>query len=567
MPPRHSRAPASSARRRSLTEPNDSRGARPSSAPRSPSAVAARSALEQTLASAEAAHQHTQEHLAAELVIAAERLSDVARRLAHETATRSALELNPGECGSGATGRGRAACAGAAAAAARVADLQARYDDAGAQAASAREALERQLNDAVAGLDDSRQLRASEAAAAAERLTHREAEFGAILAEAAAARSTFELNLVRRGGGATGSGRAACVGTGGSGSARRRSAGRDTPTRRRRRRAHSEALEQHLNDAIAGHDDSQAESVGGRCCAERLDTPPAEPATLAEAAAARSALEQTMAEAEAAHQLAVESRAATELLAAAVRQATTRGQTCNGKRPHVRRWSARWLKRASSLRAFGDASSRSCPTSADAPASSRRGSKDSSARSASNEHSSSLGKGEAIRRSSSSTTRRFSNRSARHVDELQRLRDTRTQSGRATNAPDWPAHPSFSGCRPDTARLARRSMASAPPWRPWRVVSSQHVAERARLERVLAERDAEISAQAASRVAAEHASEEAAAQARESSGRRSTSAAATSASSSASSTRFARSSTPPEPARGAANRGRPGAGPAEAPRS
>ena len=82
-----------------------------------------------------------------------------------------------------------------ATAASYLADVEAQYGAAVAQADATREAIEQQLRVTTGALEESRQNRMAEAALAAEHLTRRETELGSELAQAAAFRQDLEGRL------------------------------------------------------------------------------------------------------------------------------------------------------------------------------------------------------------------------------------------------------------------------------------------------------------------------------------------------------------------------------------
>ena len=444
--------------------------------------------------------------------------------------------------------------------------MQAQYDDAVVQAAAARDAFEQRLSDAAAALEGATQERAADVADAADRLARRETELGATLAESAAARRSLEQTLADAEaahqhaqqhlatelvvaaerlsdlGGRLAretAARAALEQRLGNAEAARQNADErhaselaaaaaraadmqakydDAQARYEDAAAQAtaarDALAQQLSEAVAALDDSRqlsaSEAVAAR---ERLTHREAEfSAALAEAVAARSALEQTMAETEAAHQLA-QGRAAAELLAAAVRETTLKTdlqhevatrQELEGTLAGTRLESARVRRRFFSIVSNVRGRARARKARLDAQVDQERveqaqriSAKDDEIRQIELKH-------VTLQQSLAAT-----------VDELQRLHETSTgeresyERARVASASDFQRLSAEHGQVRETLDNVRAALETLE------IVASQHVAERARLERVLAERDGQLSAQATHLVAVEHASEEAAAQARE----------------------------------------------------
>ncbi len=110
---------------------------------------------------------------------------------------------------------------------------------------------------------------------------------------------------------------------------------------------------------------------------------------------------------------------------------------------------------------------------------------------------------------------RFSSRSARVRTRYFACTGRAPRSTRPTSALDRRASPSSGGCQPNTITFGRRSIRYAPSFQTLELASSQQVSECARLEHVVAERDSQLSAQAASHLATGQAAETALAQAQE----------------------------------------------------
>lgn len=168
-------------------------------------AEAVRAALEERLAQTEAAHERARQHAAADLAAAGERHAALEDRLACETAARTTAEAQLAGSEEARHEAERRHAAELAAAASRLADAQAHYDAALTEHANASAAFERQLAEAAAALAHVTQARATEAAAATEQIARRDEELRASglrhaavedrLAEQTAARTTLEQAL------------------------------------------------------------------------------------------------------------------------------------------------------------------------------------------------------------------------------------------------------------------------------------------------------------------------------------------------------------------------------------
>jgi len=289
-------------------------------------AVAARTAAGQTLADAEAAHQVTRQRAEADLAAAAERRAALDKQLDRESAARNALAEQLATAEAARHDADERHAMEWAAAAARLADMQARHEEAVAEHAAARAALELRLTAASAALEEARE---ADAATAADHLARREAALGAELAEAIADRSALEQTL-------------AAVQAAHQ-EARQRAEGDLAAAAERRAALEAQlareaetrtALEGQLARAEAArHDADERRATEQSAAASRLADVQAtheaavaeHAAALAQAVAARTAVELTLADVEAVHREARQ-QAETDLAAAAGRRAALEAQ-------------------------------------------------------------------------------------------------------------------------------------------------------------------------------------------------------------------------------------------------
>ena len=289
-------------------------------------AVAARTAAGQTLADAEAAHQVTRQRAEADLAAAAERRAALDKQLDRESAARNALAEQLATAEAARHDADERHAMEWAAAAARLADMQARHEEAVAEHAAARAALELRLTAASAALEEARE---ADAATAADHLARREAALGAELAEAIADRSALEQTLAAvqaahqearqrtEGDLAAAAGRQAALEAQLAREAATRSALEEQLARAEaarldadeRRATELSAAANRLADVQARHEGAVAEHA----------------AALAQAFAARTAVELTLADVEAVHREARQ-QAETDLAAAAGRRAALEAQ-------------------------------------------------------------------------------------------------------------------------------------------------------------------------------------------------------------------------------------------------
>ena len=154
--------------------------------------------FEKTLAASDAARVAV-EQLVEDLRAAKERLTrreaDLLEQLAHESDARTGLEQNLEHSERTRREADERHQLELAAAGSRFSDLQNAFEEARQQAAEIRESLERQLSETVAVLDRANQDRAADAAAAADRLAGREAELLEQLGHESDARANLEQNL------------------------------------------------------------------------------------------------------------------------------------------------------------------------------------------------------------------------------------------------------------------------------------------------------------------------------------------------------------------------------------
>jgi hypothetical protein len=157
--------------------------------------AAARSTLEGALAEAQAAHQDARQRAELDFVAANERQAALEDLLAQEADRRAALDQELAAAAAALQEANHRYTTELSTAAARLADVQARHDAGLGDHARARAAFEQRLADAAMELERVTRERTSEAAVAAEHLARREAELGAQLAEVTAARDTLERAL------------------------------------------------------------------------------------------------------------------------------------------------------------------------------------------------------------------------------------------------------------------------------------------------------------------------------------------------------------------------------------
>jgi hypothetical protein len=288
--------------------------------------TARRRALEQDLATAEAAFRHAKERHAAEAAAAAERLAETQAQ--HQAAAVragricQALEQRALELEAALRQAEQQRASEVASSADLLARRHAEFTTGLTQAAQTRDTLAQQLSAAMAALDEARRLRATEAAAAAERLARREAELGARLAETAATRDELQRALAEADRTLHEAEQRAAAERA---TLDRASAERELELERRlgRELDARTSVEQELGDArVALERSRQARASDSAAAAEHLARREAElGAALAESEAARAALERTYAEAGAAH-VEARQRAAADLAAAAARETT-----------------------------------------------------------------------------------------------------------------------------------------------------------------------------------------------------------------------------------------------------
>jgi chromosome segregation ATPase len=158
-----------------------------------------REGLERQLSEGAAALDRAHEDRAADAVAASDRLAareaDLLGQLARESNTRATLEQNlehSERAGREAEERHQLELA---AASSRLVDQQNAFEEARQHAARIREGLERQVSEAGAALDRAMEDRAADAAAAADRLATREADLLEQLARESETRATLEQSL------------------------------------------------------------------------------------------------------------------------------------------------------------------------------------------------------------------------------------------------------------------------------------------------------------------------------------------------------------------------------------
>jgi hypothetical protein len=151
------------------------------------------------LADAELARQEAHQQHAAELATGtsqlAERQAQFDARLAQAARTQAMLEENLAEIDATLQETEQLRAAEAITAAERLAERDAEFRATLAEVIKERDALKEQVTDAAVALERVRQARVADAAAASEHLKRREAEFAAMLADAKATREALELRL------------------------------------------------------------------------------------------------------------------------------------------------------------------------------------------------------------------------------------------------------------------------------------------------------------------------------------------------------------------------------------
>lgn len=469
-------------------------------------AVAARNALESALTESKAAYQQLQERAALDIAGAADRETALQVRLADETTTRVILEQRVAAAEAARQEAEQRYATELTDAAMRLADVQSRFDAALAEHAPVRAALEQQLVAAAAALRQAAQERESEASAAAAHLARREAELRAALGEAMVRATAFESAL--------GEAREAHQ------DARRRAAA-DLAAAVERQATLEDlfAQEAHTRAAIEAR---LAEAAAARRTAEQqhatevntlvmrlADLQARHDAALTEHAAARAALEQQLAHAAAALERATQQHAAEAAAAAA----------------HLARREAEVAADRTALeRALGDSRKESALARRrflHVVSAHRRRTRESQAR------------------TEAQVTREradWEHRLGAHAEEIRQVRlerDTLRQSLATTQQQLQRLHRAIdtereaferarSGSESELQRLSAESTQLRQSLDHWRTafqtverVAGEHAVERARLESVVAQRDGELSAQAARHLAAEQAAQQALTQAQE----------------------------------------------------
>jgi len=346
---------------------------------------------------------------------------------------------------------------------ARLADLQAQHDALLTGTAAARAAFEQQVTDAAAALEGARQDRVSEAAAAAEHLAQRHAEFTAGLTQAARSR---------------------------------------------------DALAQQVSVAMAALDDArQARAAEAAAAAEHLASREKElGAALAEASAARTALERTLAEADALHQQA-QRRAAADLARAAERQAELESRLNQeaGTRAALERdlaetrtESTHARRRLIEVAAAVRRRTREHKARLEAQLNRERADFERALRARAEEMQQIQLEREALQQLLGTTRARVQHLQDTLADERQTYEHAR--SANESELGRLSAERDHTRQSMDQLRAAFDALEG---------VSSEHAIERARLESVLADRDAQLSAQAARHLVAEQATTDALAQIQE----------------------------------------------------
>ncbi len=161
--------------------------------------VTARDALVQKLADADIALSAANERAVAERSAAVQQAAQLETefeaRLAREAAARRTLEQSLTDAEVARQHAEQRHTSELSTAATLFTERQAQYDARLAHANQARAALEQQVRDVTAALEDTRQRHLAEATAAIEHLARREAEFGATIEQGIAARNALEQEL------------------------------------------------------------------------------------------------------------------------------------------------------------------------------------------------------------------------------------------------------------------------------------------------------------------------------------------------------------------------------------
>ena len=486
-----------------------------------PGAQPAQGAVTQTvpapnLAATEPARQSAEQRLAAELATASARLAD--REARYQTAMARAaricrtLEQRVLELDAALRQSEQRRATDTAAAVDHLARRHAEFTASLTQAARSRDALAEQLSAARAALCEAAQVRTAEAAAAADRLARREAELGAALAEAATARIALEQKLAQAD---------AALKEAEQRARHERAAGeraaaeRETELQERltRQVAAHKAVEHDLAETRATLEQSRQEASAAAAQALRLAQREAElGAALAESAAARRTLEGRLAETELQRQQEGQ-RAAVDLAASAARQAELESRLAHETATRSNLEQAIVETRMAAARARRRL--------LDVAAAIRRRTREHRARLEARleleraDHEHALGSKTEDLRQLESERDSLQQALASTQQQLQGLSDT-LDDERQQHEHDRATHESaFQQLSADLDQARQSLDRVSAAFDTLERVSSEHAAERARLEGLLADRDADLSAQAARQLASEQSASAALAQLQE----------------------------------------------------
>lgn len=457
--------------------------------------VAARSTLEGALAEAQSAHRDARQRAELDLVAANERQAALEDLLAQEADRRTGLDQELASAEAALQEANHRYTTELATAAARLVDVQARSDAALGENAAARAVLEQRLAAAATELEQVTRERTSEAAEAAEHLARREAELGAQLAEVTAARDTLERALTEaQSAHEHASNRAAAD----LASAAERRAALDDLLAQQGDRARSLELQLAVAE-IARHDADDRHITELGAAATDLDTLRAQyDAAVTEHIAARAAFEQQLIDAVAARQQA-DQRAAAAVAAATAREAEA-----------VERLTTESAARAALARDLAGIrmeSARGRQRSVHVVSASRRRSREQKARL---EAQLSGERTDADRRLSAK------DEEIRQTQEqLQRLHTTVDEERQAYARARLTSESELQRVAAEYRQLRQAFDQLQAAFQALEHVAGEHAAERARLGSVVAERDAQLSAQAERHVVAEQVAHDALAQLQE----------------------------------------------------
>jgi PAS domain S-box-containing protein len=481
------------------------------------------------LAENQAALHQTEQRATADLAAAAQRYSELEERLAQEVRRRTRIEQTLAEAEVARTQADERRASELATAAAHLAEVQAQSDARLAEAAAAHDQLAQKLSETEASLEGSRRERAAEATAAADRLASREAELGTQLAETISARAALEHALAQANAAhqrtqeRAGVELAAAADRQASTEARlaqeldtrvavehdlanARSAQREAEERHAAAMAEAAAtrdgLEQRLRATLTTLEESRQQLVAEAAAAgEQLARRQAEhEALIAEAGAARTALERALADAEARHRQ-TQLRAASDLSAAAsrheaveadLRREATYRQAVERDLMEARRESLqtrrRLLTRALGIRRR---------------ASERRTALEAQRQQERAEYLQTIAERSDVIREIQLDSQALRQALSTAQDQLHRLNETIEQERLAHEQDRQTRDADLRRVSAESEQVRHTLDQVSAAFQALEVVSSQHATERARLDIVVTEREAQLAAQASSHGAAQ----------------------------------------------------------------